>query len=102
MALRSAGGVLLFFIAAEWTRLPRRVAAIMSTVAISAVVSALAGWLEVQSTAAQNAFSIFKTQATLAGGQVRAGGTFQYAKVTDLRLRSPARWAEDDRAGFPG
>ena len=61
-ALRSAGGALLFFIAADWTRSSRRVAAIMSAVAIGAVLSALAGWLEIESSAAQSALFIFKTQ----------------------------------------
>ncbi len=83
-ALRSAGGALLFFIAADWTRSHRRVAAIMSAVAIGAVTSALAGWLEIESSAAQRALLIFKTQATLVGGQLRAGGTFQYANTAAM------------------
>jgi hypothetical protein len=83
-ALRSAGGVLLFFIAADWARSRRRVAAIMSAAAIGAVLSALAGRLEVESGAAQRALLIFKTQATLVGGQLRAGGTFQYANTAAM------------------
>jgi hypothetical protein len=83
-ALRSAGGALLFFIAADWTRSSRRVAAIMSAVAIGAVLSALAGWLEIESSAAQSALFIFKTQTTLVGGQVRAGGSFQYANTAAM------------------
>jgi hypothetical protein len=83
-ALRSAGGALLFFVAADWTRSPRRVAAIMSAVAIGAVLSALAGWFEIESSAAQSALFIFKTQTTLVGGQVRAGGTFQYANTAAM------------------
>jgi hypothetical protein len=83
-ALRSAGGALLFFIAADWTRSPRRVAAIMSAIAIGAVLSALAGWLEIESSAAQSALLIFKTQPTLVGGQVRASGTFQYANTAAM------------------
>jgi len=83
-ALRSAGGALLFFIAAEWMRTPRRAAAIMSAIAIGAVMSALAGWLEVESSAAQNALLIFKTQATMIGDQLRAGGPFQYANTAAM------------------
>jgi hypothetical protein len=83
-ALRSAGGALLFFIAADWTRSNRRVAVIMSAVAIGAVLSALAGWLEIESSAAQSALLIFKTQTTLVGGQVRVGGTFQYANTAAM------------------
>ena len=83
-ALRSTGGALLFFIAADWTRSNRRVAAIMSAIAIGAVLSALAGWLEIESSAAQSALFIFKTQTTLVGGQVRAGGTFQYANTAAM------------------
>jgi hypothetical protein len=83
-ALRSAGGVLLFFIAAEWIRTHRRAAAIMSAIALGAVVSAFAGWLEVQSGTAQTALTIFKTQTTLVGGQVRASGTFQYANTAAM------------------
>jgi hypothetical protein len=82
--LRSASGALLFFVAAEWVRTHRRAAAIMSAVAIGAVVSALAGWLEVQSGSAQMALAIFKTQATLVGGLLRAGGTFQYANTAAM------------------
>ncbi len=40
-ALRSAGGAALFFIAADWIRSSRRIAVIMSAIAIGAVVSAL-------------------------------------------------------------
>ena len=83
-ALRSAGGALLFFAAAEWIRIPRRASVIMSALAIGAVVSALAGGLEVQSSSAQAALAIFKTQATLVGGQLRAGGTFQYANTAAM------------------
>jgi hypothetical protein len=82
--LRSAGGAALFFIAADWTRSPRRVAVIMSAIAIGAVVSALAGWLEIESSAVQSALFIFKTQTTLVGGQVRASGTFQYANTAAM------------------
>jgi hypothetical protein len=83
-ALRSAGGAALFFIAADWTRSPRRVAVIMSAIAIGAVVSALTGWLEIESSAVQSALFIFKTQTTLVGGQVRASGTFQYANTAAM------------------
>lgn len=83
-ALRSAGGAALFFIAADWIRSGRRTAWIMSAVAIGAVVSACAGVLEIQSDAVQAALLIFKTQATLVGGQVRASGTFQYANTAAM------------------
>ena len=80
-ALRSTGGALLFFSAAEWIRSERRAGVLMTALAIGAVVSALAGWLEAESSAAQDALLIFKTQATLVGGQLRASGTFQYANT---------------------
>ena len=83
-ALRSAGGAALFFIAADWIRSGRRAAWIMSAVAIGAVVSACAGVLEIHSDAVQAALLIFKTQATLVGGQVRASGTFQYANTAAM------------------
>ncbi len=83
-AMRSAGGMLLFFVAADWARSHRRVAAIMSAVASGAVLSAFAGWLEIESGAAQSALLVFKTQATLVGGQLRAGGTFQYANTAAM------------------
>lgn len=82
-ALRGAGGALLFFIAAGISP-GRRVAWIMSAVACGAIVSALAGWLELESSAAQRALLAFKTQAALVGGQVRASGTFQYANTAAM------------------
>ncbi len=83
-ALRSAGGAALFFIAADWMRSGRRVVWIMAAVAIGAVVSAVAGLLELQSGAVQAALLIFKTQASLVGGQLRASGTFQYANTAAM------------------
>ncbi len=83
-ALRSAGGAALFFIAAEWIRSGRRAAWIMSAIAIGAVVSAVAGVLEIHFDAVQAALLIFKTQATLVGGQLRAGSTFQYANTAAM------------------
>jgi hypothetical protein len=83
-ALRSTGGALLFFIAADAVRFSRRAAWIMSAVAIGAVVSAAAGWFEVESSTAQAALLMFKTQTTLIGGEVRAGGTFQYANTAAM------------------
>ena len=83
-ALRSAGGVAVFFIAAEWMRSARDAAGVMSAIAFGAVLSAGSGLLEVQSSAAQAALLDFKTQATLVGGQVRAGGTFQYANTAAM------------------
>lgn len=83
-ALRSAGGAALFFIAAEWIRSGRWAAWIMSAVAIGAVASAVAGVLEIHSDAVQAALLIFKTQATLVGGQLRSSGTFQYANTAAM------------------
>ena len=83
-ALRSMGGVLLFFITADAVRSSSRAAWIMSAVAIGAVISAAAGWFEAESSAAQAALLIFKTQTTLIGGEVRAGGTFQYANTAAM------------------
>jgi hypothetical protein len=83
-ALRSAGGAALFFIAADWIRSGRRTAWIMSAIAIGAVTSAGAGLLEVHSGAVQAALLIFKTQASLVGGQLRASGTFQYANTAAM------------------
>jgi hypothetical protein len=83
-ALRSAGGAAVFFIAAEWIRARRGTVWIMSAIAIGAVISACAGIAEVQSNAVQSALLIFKTQATLVGGQVRASGTFQYANTAAM------------------
>jgi hypothetical protein len=83
-ALRGAGGVAMFFIAAEWIRSERGTAWIMSAISLGAVLSAFVGILEVQSGAAQAALLIFKTQATLVGGQVRASGAFQYANTAAM------------------
>ena len=100
-ALRSAGGAWLFFIAAAWIRTSRRAAWIMAAIALGAVLSALAGWLEVGSSAAQTALLIFKTQATLVGDQLRASGTFQYANTAamyweatwPILIAAGARWS---------
>jgi hypothetical protein len=83
-ALRSTGGSALFFIAAEWIRSGRGAAWIMSAISIGAVVSGFAGLLEVTSSPVQTALLVFKTQATLVGGQVRASGTFQYANTAAM------------------
>ena len=82
--LRTAGGVALFFIAADGIRSTRRVAWIMSAVSIGAVVAGSAGLLEIESGTAQTALLIFKTQPTLVGGLVRASGTFQYANTAAM------------------
>ena len=83
-ALRSAGGAAVFFIAAEWIRSGHGTAWLMSAIALGAVISACAGMFEVQASAVQSALLIFKTQPTLVGGQVRAGGTFQYANTAAM------------------
>ncbi len=83
-ALRSTGGVLLFFIAADVSRTSERTVAIMGALSLGAVLSALAGWLEYKSSAAQLALLIFKTQPTLVGGILRASGTFQYANTAAM------------------
>lgn len=83
-ALRGAGGLAVFFIAAEWVRASRGSAWVMSALACGAVLSAVLGIFEVQSGAAQSALLFFKTQATLVGGQVRASGTFQYANTAAM------------------
>ena len=96
-ALRSAGGVALFFIAADGLRSNRRTVWIMSAISLGAIVAGCAGLLEIESNAAQTALLIFKTQSTLVGGLVRASGTFQYATrrrcTGRLPCRSSSRWA---------
>jgi hypothetical protein len=83
-ALRSTGGAAVFLIAADWIRSGRGAAWIMSAIALGAVLSAVIGILEAQFTSVQSALLIFKTQATLVGGQVRASGTFQYANTAAM------------------
>ncbi|HEY4722962.1 MAG TPA: hypothetical protein VII92_14010, partial [Anaerolineae bacterium] len=82
--LRSAGGVALFLVATDSIRSTRKAAWIMSAVSIGAVAASCAGLLEIESNAAQTALLIFKTQATLLGGLVRASGTFQYANTAAM------------------
>ena len=83
-ALRSAGGVALFFVAADGLHSGRRAAWIMLAVSIGAVIAGCAGLLEIESNAAQTALLIFKTQPTLVGDLVRASGTFQYANTAAM------------------
>jgi O-Antigen ligase len=83
-ALRNLGGCALFFAAADLVRTPARAATVMLAVAAGGVVSALAALAEVGLEGVGDALLAFKTQTTLVGSFVRAGGTFQYANIAAM------------------
>ncbi len=83
-ALRSLGGCALFFAAADWATTPHRAAQVMLAIAAGAVGSAAAALAEVWLPGAAAALLIFKTQTTVIGSFVRAGGTFQYANTATM------------------
>jgi hypothetical protein len=82
--LRSLGGGLLFFATVDICRTARRVALVMSAIAIGATISALAGNVEVLIPSASQFLSAFKTHISLIGGFVRASGTFEYANIAGM------------------
>lgn len=83
-ALRSVGGGLLFFAAADWITTPQRTAWIISALIAGTLVSALAGSAEVWLPNSAAIWSAFKTNPSLIGGYVRASGTFQYANTAAM------------------
>ena len=80
-ALRSLGGCALFFAAADLVTEPERAAQVMLAVVGGGLVSALAALAEVWLPDAPSLLLAFKTQTTLVGSFIRAGGTFQYANI---------------------
>jgi len=83
-ALRSVGGGLLFFAAADWITTPQRAAWIIGALIAGTLVSALAGLAEVWLPNSAAIWSAFKTDPSLIGGYVRASGTFQYANTAAM------------------
>jgi hypothetical protein len=83
-ALRSTGGCLLLFAAADLTTDRRRLRVVSIAIAAGAAIAALAGPAEIYSRAAQSLLSAFKTQPSLVGGFLRASGTFQYANTAAM------------------
>lgn len=87
-ALRSVGGGLLCFAAADWIATPQRAAWIIGALIAGTLVSALAGLAEVWLPNSAAIWSAFKTDPSLIGGYVRASGTFQYANTAAMYWES--------------
>ncbi len=89
-ALRSLAGALLFFAAADWARRDNgarsaeRVRAIGLALGAGAVISAVAGVVEVIIPASVPIWLAFKTHVTVVGEVLRASGTFQYANTAAM------------------
>lgn len=81
---RSLVGWLLFAVTAEIAMAQRRAAAVMAALAGGAVVSAVAGLLEVHLEASRPILAMFKTQPSIVGGHLRASGPFQYANTAAM------------------
>ncbi len=82
--LRSLGGCLLFFAAADWITSPQRAQWISGALIAGTVASALSGIAEVWLPGTAAVWSAFKTQASLIGRYLRASGTFQYANTAAM------------------
>ncbi len=83
-ALRSMGGGLLFFVAADWITSSRRFLWISGALILGTIVSALSGIAEVGLPGAAGPLTAFKTGPSLIGGFVRASGTFQYTNTAAM------------------
>ncbi len=83
-ALRTLGGGALFFATLDLVSTRRQVAWIALAACAGAVLSATAGVAEVWLPAMRGGLEAFKTQASFAGGFLRASGTFQYANTAGM------------------
>ena len=83
-ALRTLGGGSLFFATLDLVSTRRQVAWIALAICTGAVLSATAGVAEVWLPAVRGGLEAFKTQASFAGGFLRASGTFQYANTAGM------------------
>lgn len=83
-ALRGAGGCMLLVLVADVTTTKRRAALVSSALALGAVASALTAPVEIWLPRGEASLSLFKTQASYAGGFLRASGTFQYANTAAM------------------
>ena len=83
-ALRTTGGAALFFATVDLVVTRRQVARITLAISAGAVLSAAAGIAEIWLPAVRSGLEAFKTQASYAGGFLRASGTFQYANTAGM------------------
>jgi hypothetical protein len=83
-ALRSVGGAALFFATVDLVTTRRQIAWIALGVSMGAVVSAATALGEVWVPAVRTGLEAFKTQASYAGGFLRASGSFQYANTAGM------------------
>jgi hypothetical protein len=83
-ALRQAGGVALFFAAADIAAAVRPASILAGCYAAGSVVSALCAIAEVAWRPAAEALLRFKTHPSLVDGVVRASGTLQYANLAAM------------------
>ena len=80
-ALRSLGGCVLFFAAADMSEKSEFARRHVVAVVLGASISALAGCAEAALPRVAGLLSLFKTQPSMIGGYLRASGTFQYANI---------------------
>ena len=83
-ALRTLGGGALFFATQDLVSTRRQVAWIALALCAGAVLSAAAGVAEIWLPAVRGGLAAFKTQASFAGGFLRASGTLQYANTAGM------------------
>ena len=83
-AIRTLGGGALFFATLDLVSTRQQTAWIALAVCAGAVLSAVAGVAEVWLPAMRAGLGAFKTQASFAGGFLRASGTFQYANTAGM------------------
>jgi hypothetical protein len=83
-ALRATGGAALCVATLDLVTTRRQVAWIAFAITIGGVVSGAAALVEVWLPASRSGLELFKTQASYAGGFLRASGTFQYANTAGM------------------
>ena len=83
-ALRTLGGGALFYATLDLVSTRRQITWIALAICAGAVLSATAGVAEVWLPAVRGGLEAFKTQASFAGGFLRASGTFQYANTAGM------------------
>ena len=83
-ALRALGGGALFFATLDLVSTRRQVAWIALAICTGAASSAATGVAELWLPAVRGGLEAFKTQASFAGGFLRASGTFQYANTAGM------------------
>jgi len=83
-ALRSIGGCVLCFAAAEFVRTPRSAVLVGFALLGGAILSAAAAPAEVWLPGAAKFLENFKTGPSLTGSYLRASATFQYANIASM------------------